>query len=81
MYLKANNLYGHSMSKLLPYKNFKWSDDLTLDPKNLQTGIYEVDIEIPKELYDKFVDYPLCPEINKGWSHKAPFSRLYLVKL
>ena len=64
MYLDANNLYGHSMTKLLPYKNFKWSDDLTLDPKNLQTGIYEVDIEIPKELYDKFKDYPLCPEIK-----------------
>ena len=31
MYLDANNLYGHSMSKTLPYKNFKWSDDLTLD--------------------------------------------------
>ena len=30
----------------------------------MQTGIYEVDIEIPKELYDKFVDYPLCPEIK-----------------
>ena len=34
MYLDANNLYGHSMSKHLPYKNFKWSDNLTLDPNN-----------------------------------------------
>ena len=24
LYLDANNLYGHSMSKPLPYKNFKW---------------------------------------------------------
>ena len=64
MYLDANNLYGHSMSKSLPYKNFKWSDDLTLDQNKLQIGIYEVDIEIPKELHDKFVDYPLCPEIK-----------------
>ena len=64
MYLDANNLYGLSMSKPLPYKNFKWSDNLTLDPKNLQTGIHEVDIEIPKELQDKFKDYPLCPEIK-----------------
>ena len=52
------------MSKPLPYKNFKWSDDLTLDLNNLQTGIYEVDIEIPEELHDKFRDYPLCPEIK-----------------
>ena len=52
------------MSKQLPYRNFKWSNDLTLDPKNLQTGIYEVDIEIPEELHDKFKDYPLAPEIK-----------------
>ena len=52
------------MSKPLPYKNFKWSDNLTLDHKNLQTGIYEVDIEISEELYNKFRDYPLAPEIK-----------------
>ena len=60
MYLDANNLYGVSMVQSLPYKNFKWSNDLTLD----QTGIYEVDIEIPKELHEKFKDYPLAPEIK-----------------
>ena len=64
LYLDANNLYGHSMSKQLPYKNFKWSDDLTLDPNSLQTGIYEVDIEISKELHEKFMDYPFAPEIK-----------------
>ena len=64
MYLDANNLYGLSMSKPLPYKNFKWSGDLTLDPKNLQTGIYEIDIEIPENFHDKFKDYPLAPEIK-----------------
>ena len=62
--LDAKNLYDYSMPKPLPYQNFKWSDDLTLDPKNLQTGIYEVDIEIPKELLNKFIDYPLAPEIK-----------------
>ena len=62
MYLDANNLYGVSMVQSLPYKNFKWSNNVTLD--KIQTGIYEVDIEIPKELYDKFKDYPLCPEIK-----------------
>ena len=60
MYLDANNLYGVSMVQSLPYKNFKWSNNLTLDQK----GIYEVDIEIPKELHDKFKDYPLAPEIK-----------------
>ena len=60
MYLDANNLYGFSMIQSLPYKNFTWSNDLTLD----KTDIYEVDIEIPKELHDKFKDYPLAPEIK-----------------
>ena len=62
MYLDANNLYGVSMVQSLPYKNFKWSNNLTLD--KLQTGIYEIDIEIPKELHDKFKDYPLASEIK-----------------
>ena len=63
MYLDANNLYRHSMSKPFPYKNFKWS--FNTDLNNLQIGIYEVDIEIPEELYNKFKDYPLAPEIKK----------------
>ena len=62
LYLDANNLYGYSMSQKLPYKNFKWSNDLSLD--KTQTGIYEVDISIPKELHYKFKDYPLCLEIK-----------------
>ena len=50
------------MSQKLPYKNFKWSNDLTLD--KIQTGIYEVDLTIPENLHYKFKDYPLCPEIK-----------------
>ena len=64
MYFDANNLYGHSMSKPLPYKNFKWFFNMNIDLNNLQTGIYEVDIEIPENLHDKFKDYPLAPEIK-----------------
>ena len=30
----------------------------------MQTGIYEVDIEIPEELHDKFKNYPSAPEIK-----------------
>ena len=62
LYLDANYLYGYSMSQKLPYKNFKWSNDLTLD--KIQTGIYEVDISIPENLHNKFKDYPLAPEIK-----------------
>ena len=78
MYLDANNLYGHSMSKPLPYKNFKWLNDLTLDPNNLQTAIYEVDIEIPEELHDKFKDYALFPEIKNTLENMLSEYRKYL---
>ena len=61
-YLDANNLDGYSMSQKLPYNNFKWSNNLTLD--KIQTGIYDVDLSIPKELHYKFKDFPLCPEIK-----------------
>ena len=50
------------MSKKLPYENFKWSTNLSLD--KIQTGIYEVDISIPENLHYKFKDYPLCPDIK-----------------
>ena len=64
MYRDANNLNGLSMSKPLPYKNFNWSNDVTFNENNLQIGVYEVDIEIPKNLHNKFKDFPLCPEIK-----------------
>ena len=62
LYLDANNLYGYSMIQSIPYKNFKWSNNLIFD--KIQIGIYEVDIEIPKKLHKKFKDYPLRPEIK-----------------
>ena len=64
MYLDANNLYGLLMSKPLPYKNFEWSNDVSLNENKLKTGIYEVDIEIPENLRNKFKDFPVCPEIK-----------------
>ena len=42
--------------------HMKISNDLSLD--KIQTGIYEVDISIPKELHNKFKYYPLAPEIK-----------------
>ena len=68
MYLDANDLYGLSISKPSQYKNFKWSNDasegITLNENNLKTGIYEVYIEIPENLHNKFKDFPVCPEIK-----------------
>ena len=78
LYLDANNLYGYSMIQSLPYKNFKWSNNLTLD--KLQTGIYEVDIEIPTNLHDKFKDYPLVPEIKNTSENNLSEYQKYLNK-
>ena len=66
------------MSQKLPYKNFKWSNDLTLD--KIQTAIYEVDISIPKELHNKFKKYPLCPEIKSMQENSLSEYQKYLNK-
>ena len=66
------------MSQSLPYKNFKWSNDLSLD--KIQTGIYEVDISIPKELHYKFKNYPLCPEIKSISENNLSEYQKYLNK-
>jgi hypothetical protein len=69
MYFDANNLYGLAMSQMLPYKDFKWSDDLQTEEDILNydgdgdTGyILQVDLDYPRELHDKHNDYPLLPE-------------------
>ena len=77
LYLDANNLYGYSMSQKLPYKNSKWSNDLTLD--KIQTGTYEVDILIPKKLHYKFKDYPLAPEIKSIQENNLSEYQKYLI--
>ena len=58
--MDANNLYGWSMSKPLPYKNFKWMSDLN-KWENIPC-ILEVDLEYPEKLHDLHNDYPLAPE-------------------
>ena len=62
LYSDANNLYGYLMSQKLPYKNFNWSINLSLD--KIQKGIYEVDLEILTNPHNKFKDYPIAPEIK-----------------
>ena len=67
-YLDANNLYGKAMSKHLPYKSFKWCNDIintehVLNFEDKHMGyVLEVDLEYPKELHDLHSDYPLAPE-------------------
>jgi hypothetical protein len=75
-YLDCNNLYGASMKRLLPHKNFKWveASQLTkmdheyianLNPNAKIGYTLEVDIEYPQHLHDKHNCYPLAPEKRK----------------
>ena len=69
VYLDANNLYGWAMSSYLPYKNFKWNDDvwtkekiMSLDDKGEKGYLFAVDLHLPDDKHDYFNNYPLCPE-------------------
>ena len=65
MYVDANNLYGSSMSGMLPYKNFQWVEDFNISDleKDEETGyILEVDLTYPKELHDLHNCLPVAPE-------------------
>ena len=92
-YLDANNLYGWAMSQSLPTHGFKWMKNLNKDkvmdilkkandsmahPIKKKGYIFEVDLEYPKELWDRHNDYPLAPEklkvngVEKLISHFKP---------
>ena len=70
MYYDANNLYGWSICRYLPEREFDWMTDqqlanfdVTQVPDDSDTGyILEVDLEYPEELHDSHSDYPLAPE-------------------
>ena len=70
-YIDANNLYGLAMCQKLPYKGIKFINDVSNFTEeeilNYDDGdegyILDVDLEYPKELHDKRIDYPLAPQI------------------
>ena len=67
-YLDKNNLYGWTMSKYLPYGEFRWVKnvdgfDVMSFNKKSDTGYFlEVDLDYPDELHELHNDYPLAPE-------------------
>ena len=70
LYIDANNLYGHALSKRLPKSNFQWLTDAELLSLNVplldvdgDTGyLFEVDLEYPANIHDRTKDFPLAPE-------------------
>ena len=73
----ATNLYGYSMSQLLPYdememwhrhadKYLNWLDEILNTPDDSEIGYFlEVDLKYPDNIKQKTKYYPFCPEDKK----------------
>ncbi|KAK3108933.1 hypothetical protein FSP39_019099 [Pinctada imbricata] len=88
-YVDANNLYGWSMCKALPEKNFRWMTEKEIEtfevskiPNNSKKGYaLEVDLEYPSELHDKHNCYPLAPEtLTISNEELSPYSKKLWIK-
>jgi hypothetical protein len=75
MYWDANNLYGEALSCFLPTGDYEWDSSwkdnsteqiMELSASSPKGYIFEVDALVPKELHDKFSDYPLMVETTEG---------------
>ena len=77
IYADATNLYGHSMSQMLPYdeiemwhghpdKYWKWLDVILNTPEDSEIGYFlEVDLKNPDDIKQKTKHFPFCPENKK----------------
>ena len=84
IYMDATNLYGHSMSHLLPYdeiemwhgdpdKYWNWLDEILNTPDDADFCYFvEVDLKYPDGLKEKTKNFPFCPE-NK-FIHKDKYN-------
>lgn len=70
MYFDSNNLYGLSMSSILPKSHFRWVDETQFNSENIllleddaPSGyIFEIDIHYPTHLHSCHDAFPLLPE-------------------
>ena len=77
LYMDATNLYGHSMSQMLPYdgiemwhgdpdKSWNWLDEILNTPDDKEIGYFlEVDLKYPDDIKQKTKYFPFCPENKK----------------
>ena len=77
LYMDATNLYGYSMSQLLPYdeiemwhghpdKYWNWLDEILNTPDDADIGYFlEVDLKYPDNIKQKTKYFPFCPENKK----------------
>ena len=70
LYIDANNLYGHSMSQMLPFEDIKFDNDIKLDdilntPDDSDIGYFvEVDSKYSDNIKEKTNNFPFAP-VNK----------------
>lgn len=70
MYVDANNLYGFSMSQVLPLSGFRFLEEHEMNALDIESipddatygYILEVDLIYPHNLHDAHNDLPFCPE-------------------
>ena len=77
LYMDATNLYGHSMSQMLPYDEIKmwhghpgkywnWLEEILNTPDDSDIGYFlEVDLKYPDNIKEKTKNFPFCPENKK----------------
>ena len=77
LYINATNLYGHSMSQMLPYdeiemwhghpdKYWNWLNEILNTLDDSEIGYFlEVDLKYPDDIKQKTKYFPFCPENKK----------------
>ena len=69
--MDASDLYGHSMSQMLPYDEIKFEKDICLEEilnksdDNEIGYVLEVDLNYPDNIKEKTKTFPFCPENKK----------------
>ena len=75
--MDATNLYGHSMSQMLPYDEIEmwhghpdlyvnWLEEILNTPDDNEIGYFlEVDLKYPDNIKEKTKHFPFCPENKK----------------
>ena len=77
LYMDATNLYGYSMSQMLPYDEIEmwrghpnlymnWLEEILNTPDDNEIGSFlEVDLKYPDNIKEKTKPFPFCPENKK----------------
>ena len=71
IYIDATNLYGHSMSQMLPYDEIKFDtngklEDILNTPNDSDNGLFiEIDLTYADNIKEKTKHFPFTPENKK----------------